>query len=133
MKLDNIMVSVCVITYGHEKYIEQTIDGILMQEVDFDFELIISNDCSPDQTDEVVKSYLKDHPKSNKVKYFSHKKNMGAYQNFVFSLENSNGKYIALCEGDDYWTNPLKLQKQVDFLESNPDFSICFTDYAVLS
>lgn len=133
MKLDNIMVSVCVITYGHEKYIAQTIEGILMQEVDFDFELIISNDCSPDQTDEVVKSYLKDHPKSNKVKYFSHKKNMGAYQNFVFSLENSNGKYIALCEGDDYWTDPLKLQKQVDFLESNPDFSICFTDYAVLS
>lgn len=133
MNTDNLIVSICVITYGHEKYIAQTIDGILMQEVDFDYELIISNDCSPDSTDEVVESYIKDHPKGNKIKYFSHKKNIGAYNNFVFSVQNAKGKYIALCEGDDYWIDSLKLQRQVDFLEANTDFSMCFTDYLVLS
>lgn len=125
MNLDNVKISVCMITYGHEKYIAQAIEGILMQEVDFDYELIIANDRSPDNTDEVVNSYLNNHPKGSKIKYFSHQKNIGANRNFLFSVENATGEYIALCEGDDYWTDPLKLQKQVDFLEKNQKYVLC--------
>ncbi|NWL04052.1 hypothetical protein DM790_24805 [Flavobacterium collinsii] len=115
-----------MITYGHEKFIEEAIKGVLMQEVDFDLELIIANDASPDKTDEIVISIVQNHPRGSWIKYIKHETNIGMMQNFKFSLESSKGKYIAMCEGDDYWTDPLKLQKQVDFLEANKQASGCF-------
>jgi glycosyltransferase involved in cell wall biosynthesis len=116
------MVSVVMITYGHDQFISQAIEGVLMQKCDFDIELIIANDCSPDNTDLVVKKIIEEHPNRNWIKYVKHKTNLGMLPNFIWALEQTKGKYIALCEGDDYWTDPLKLQKQVDFLEVNPDF-----------
>lgn len=121
-----MILSIIMITYNHSKYIKQAIESILMQETTFDFELIITNDFSPDNTEEIINTIITEHPKGNKIKYISHPKNLGMMPNFIFSLKQGSGKYIALCEGDDYWTDPLKLQKQVDFLEKNEDFSICF-------
>lgn len=118
------IVSICMITYGHERFIAQAINGVLMQECDFKIELIVSNDCSPDKTDEVVQDILNTHPKASRIKYFRHEKNLGVMPNFMFALQYCNGKYVALCDGDDYWTDPLKLQKQVDFLDANPDYVI---------
>lgn len=127
-----LTVSVLMITYGHEKFIEQAINGVLMQECDFDFELILANDCSPDTTDEIIKSILIKHPKASCIKYTSHDKNMGPTLNFMFTLQEAKGKYIAICEGDDYWTDTLKLQKQVDFLNQNLEYNLV-GHYAVSS
>ncbi|NGY37445.1 glycosyltransferase [Flavobacterium sp. XN-5] len=122
----NLLVSVCMITYGHEKYIREAIEGVLMQECDFEIELILSNDCSPDQTDDIIHDILANHPKASWIKYYNHDRNIGMMPNFVFALQQCQCEYIALCEGDDYWTDPLKLQKQVDILEANPNLVGCF-------
>lgn len=122
----NPLVSVIMITYDHEKYIGQAIEGGLMQKANFDIELIIANDNSPDNTDELIKEILKNNISKIHIDYTNHDSNKGMMSNFIWALHQARGKYIALCDGDDYWTDPLKLQKQVDFLESNPDFSICF-------
>ena len=119
-------VSVCMITYGQEKFIEQAINGVLMQECDFEVELILANDCSPDKTDEVIQNILENHPRASWIKYIKHEKNIGMMPNFIDAMQDCKGQYIALCEGDDYWTDPLKLQKQVGFLEENPDYVLCF-------
>lgn len=123
------IVSVCMITYGHEQYIREAIEGVLMQECDFEVDIIISNDCSPDQTDTVIQDILSNHPRGSWIKYFKQEKNIGMMANFIFALEQCNAKYIAVCEGDDFWTDPLKLQKQVYFLEANSDYSICWTKF----
>jgi glycosyltransferase involved in cell wall biosynthesis len=115
---DNITVSVIMITYAHEKYIQQAINGVLMQNVNFHVELIIADDCSKDNTESIVSSYS-NHPNYNWIKYTKHRINKGMMLNLIWSLKQAKGKYIALCEGDDYWTDPLKLQKQVDFLQTN--------------
>jgi glycosyltransferase involved in cell wall biosynthesis len=125
--------SIAMITYGHSKFIKQAIESVLMQQTTFDFELIISNDCSPDTTDEIVQEIIDTNPNGHKIKYFSHKKNLGMMPNFIFLLEQCRGNYIALCEGDDYWTDPQKLQKQVQFLEDNKEFSICFHNVKTLA
>jgi glycosyltransferase involved in cell wall biosynthesis len=122
MHKSQIVVSVVILTYGHENYIEQAINGVLMQECNFEVELIITNDCSPDKTDALIIDIIKTHPKTSWIKYIRHEKNIGAMSNFVFTLKEAKGKYIAICDGDDYWTDPLKLQKQVDFLEANKEF-----------
>lgn len=115
-----------MITYNHEKFIREAIDGVLMQETNFEYEFIIANDCSTDNTDIVIQGCTNKHPMKNSIKYLNHKENKGIMLNFISALQLCNGKYIALCEGDDYWTDPSKLQKQVDFLENNSDFTICF-------
>jgi len=120
------LVSVCMITYNHEAYIKQAIEGVLMQNTNFDFEFIIADDCSTDQTESIINKIIKKHPDANCIKYYKHTKNKGMMPNFVFALQKCQGKYIALCEGDDYWTDPLKLQKQVDFLEDNKEYVCCF-------
>ncbi len=119
-------VSVCMITYGHEKFIEEAINGVLMQKADFDIELLISNDASPDKTDEIIKSIIQNHPRGSWIKYIKHESNIGMMLNFQFALEATTGQYIALCDGDDYWTDPLKIQKQVEFLEVNRQAAGCF-------
>ena len=123
---NKVLVSVDMITYMHEAYITQAIEGVLMQETNFEYELIIADDCSPDNTEEVVRNIIATHPKGHIIKYFRHEKNMGMHANGDFALQKCHGKYIALCEGDDFWTDRLKLQKQVDFLENNREYSLCF-------
>lgn len=127
------LVSICMITYGHEKFIEEAINGVLMQECNFDYELIIANDSSPDDTDGVINKILKNHPKGKLITYFKHEKNIGMMPNFIYALEKCKGNYIAVCEGDDYWTDTSKLQKQVDFLNTNTNYSACFTNIDMLN
>ena len=110
----------------HENFIAEAIEGVLMQDIDFDLELIIADDCSPDGTEEIVQNFINNHPNGHWIKYHRHEKNIGMIPNFLWALEKTKGKYIALCEGDDYWTDPLKLQKQLTFLEKNEDIVISF-------
>jgi glycosyltransferase involved in cell wall biosynthesis len=127
------VVSVCMITYGHEDYIREAIVGVLMQECDFEIELIVVNDCSPDKTDTVIKNILENHPKASLINYIKHEQNMGMMPNFIFAMQECSGEYVALCEGDDYWTDPFKLQKQVDFLKANPKYVLCFHKVDILN
>lgn len=120
------LVSVIMITYGHEKYIEEAIRGVFLQKTNFPFELIISNDKSPDSTDEIVKNIIKYAPENISVNYIHHPENIGMHHNFTSALRTAQGKYIAVCEGDDYWTDENKLKKQIDFLEKNEDFTLTF-------
>lgn len=126
-----MLVSVCMITYYHEAYIRNAVESILMQETDFEYEVIISNDCSPDDTDSIINELIRHHPKCAKIRYTRHEKNMGMQNNFIWALQQCKGKYIALCEGDDYWTDPLKLQKQVDYISRHYDCNLVFTDIKV--
>ena len=124
-----MMVSVKMLTFKHNNYIAQAINGVLMQVTDFEFELIISDDCSPDNTEQIVNDIKKSHPKGHLIKYFRHKKNIGILPNGLFALQQCKGKYIAFCEGDDYWTDPNKLQKQVDILEKDQTIGLVHTNY----
>jgi glycosyltransferase involved in cell wall biosynthesis len=124
----SVIVSVLMITYNHEKFIKEAIEGVLIQETNFPYELILANDASTDNTNTIINDFIKTHPKANLIKYFNHKINMGMMPNFIFVLDQCKGKYIALCEGDDYWTDEYKLQKQVDFLEANENIVGCFSD-----
>lgn len=125
-KLENQkpLLSVLIITYNHEKFIKECFDGILMQICDFKVEVIVANDCSPDNTNEVINEILNESRDNSFIKYLNREKNLGAMQNFIDAYKNCSGKYIAFCEGDDYWTDENKLQKQVDFLERNTDFNL---------
>lgn len=114
---NDILVSICMITYNHEKYIREAIEGILMQKTSFPIELIIGEDCSTDRTREIVIDYANKNPEIIKAQL--PEMNIGGNKNFLSVLEAAQGKYIAICEGDDYWTDPYKLQKQVEILEEN--------------
>ena len=118
------LVSVCVITYNHAAYIRQTLDTILGQEINFPLQIVVADDCSTDSTRKIVLEYKEKHPEIFKL--VLQEKNVGPGRNFVDLFRAATGKYIAYVEGDDYWSNPRKLQMQFDFLESNPDFSLCY-------
>lgn len=131
-------VSVCIMTYQHSKFIRQCLDGVLMQKTNFSFEILLGEDESTDDTREICITYAHKYP--NKIRLLLHHRQnniqigglaTGRF-NLLYCLYSTNGKHIALCEGDDYWTDPYKLQKQVDFLEANPDFSICFHKVQIL-
>jgi len=122
-----------MIAYNHEAYIREAIDGVLMQETNFDLELIISNDGSSDRTHSVIEDHIRDHPRRSIIKYFHHEKNIGMMPNFIFTLKQCTGKYVALCEGDDHWTDSRKLQKQVDILEKDPEYSMVISNREVLT
>lgn len=120
------LVSIACITYNHEPYIRQCLDGFVMQRTDFQFEIVIHDDASTDNTKKIIQEYCLKypglfHPIFQDVNRY--KEGKGILAPFVFP--ECRGKYIALCEGDDYWTDPLKLQKQVDFLENNFEYSVC--------
>ena len=119
-------VSIWCITYNHEQYISEALDGILMQKTNFDYEIVVGEDKSRDNTRSMLLAYKEKHP--DKIKLLLHDENIGMTANVIATLEACTGEYIALCEGDDYWTDPLKLQKQVDFLDDNKDYSLCFHD-----
>ena len=122
------VVSILMITYGQESYVRQALEGVLMQKCNFDVEIILANDCSPDNTDKIIQDVLKTHPHASWVKYIKHEKNIGMISNFIHALQKCMGKYIAMCEGDDYWIDPLKLQKQFNILENNPEYKFCVTN-----
>jgi glycosyltransferase involved in cell wall biosynthesis len=128
-----MFVSVVMITYNHSLYIKQAIESILSQVTDFEFELVISNDKSTDDTDAIIRETIASNPNGHKVKYYNNPVNLGMMPNSVAALEKASGKYIALCEGDDYWCDDQKLQIQADFLENNPDFSLCFHNVYLLT
>lgn len=120
------LVSVCMITYNHEPYIAQAIESVLMQQTDFPVELVIGEDCSTDNTRAIVCDYRERYPR--RIHLLLPEYNLGMFPNFVATLQACDGRYIALLEGDDYWTDPFKLQKQVDFLEVHPEYGLVHTD-----
>ena len=123
MSSEKPLVSVFMITYNHEKYIAQAIESALMQKTDFNYEIVIGEDCSTDRPREIVVDYANRYPEI--IKPILHENNVGAKANSESVRKACIGKYVAILEGDDYWIDPLKLQKQVDFMESHPDFSMC--------
>lgn len=124
------MVSVFMLAYNHEKYIAEAIESVLMQKTDFDFDIVIGEDCSTDATRHIVLEYAQKYP--NKIKPILHNVNVGAMLNQMYVLEACTGKYVAMCEGDDYWTDPFKLQKQVDFLEANKEYVLTTHGYRIV-
>ncbi len=131
-------VSVCIPTYNHEKYIRQTLDGALMQQTDFEIEIVIGDDASTDNNQQIIQEYVDKYPKVFRA--FLHKENQGPKEpkefggrnNVLQLLKACKGNYVALCEGDDFWTDSLKLQKQFDFMEANPDYAICHHNMQVI-
>ena len=117
-------ISVSIITYNHEDFIGQAIDSVLMQQVNFDYEIVIGEDCSTDHTRDILLDYERRYP--DRIRLLLHEKNLGIHLNAIQTLQACQGEYIAALEGDDYWTSPHKLQKQVDFLDSHPECVICF-------
>lgn len=119
-------VSIVCNTYNHVNFIRQCLDGFIMQQTSFPFEILVHDDASTDGTAEIVREYERNYP--DLIKPIYQKENQyskGVKVSFVYQYSRVKGKYIALCEGDDYWTDPLKLQKQVDYLEDNPDYVLC--------
>lgn len=120
-----VLVSLVCISYNQERYIAQALDSFLMQNREsFDLEVIIADDASTDSTQDIIREYAAREPAI--IKPILRKKNVGVQKNLFGALQAATGAYIALCEGDDYWTDPSKLQRQVDFLEKNPDCTVCF-------
>lgn len=125
---DNPIVSICCITYNHAPFIRECLDGFLMQETTFPVEILIHDDASTDGTDDIIREYTAKFPDKIFPLYEEENKFSNGYAGKMdlFNYERAKGKYIAYCEGDDHWTDPLKLQKQVDFMETHPEYSVCF-------
>jgi len=122
-------VNVFIVTYNQEKYIEECLDSILMQKTNFTYEIVIGEDHSTDNTRTICEKYANEHAN---IVLLPLKENLGLVKNWERTLNACHGKYIALCEGDDYWIDPFKLQKQVDFLEENNQFNMCVTNRSIL-
>ena len=120
------LVSIHCLAYNHKDYIAQAIESFLMQQTNFRYEIVIGEDCSTDGTREIVFDYAKEYP--DLIRVITSDKNVGMNENALRTSMAAKGKYLAICEGDDYWIDPLKLQKQVDFLEVNPDYGMVHTD-----
>ena len=125
------LVTICCVTYNQEKYIEQAINSFLSQKTAFDIEIIIHDDASTDNTQKIIKSLAVDDLRFNIMLREENIKSKGGMVSPILFNE-AKGKYIAMCDGDDYWTDPYKLQKQVDFLENNNEFSMCFGGISIL-
>lgn len=131
--MNKILVSICCLAYNHESYIRNCLDGFITQRTNFDFEVIIHDDASNDKTAEIIKEYELKYPNLIKPIYqIENQWSKGVRITSELNFPRSKGKYIALCEGDDYWTDPYKLQKQVDFLEANPDYVLSFHKVKIL-
>jgi glycosyltransferase involved in cell wall biosynthesis len=118
------LLSVCLITYNHAPYIRQAIESVLSQKIDFEWEIIIADDCSSDGSREIIMEYYES--KREIIKLLFQKVNVGPAKNFVELISSAKGKYIAYLEGDDYWSDTFKLKRQVDFLENNQNYVGCF-------
>lgn len=119
--MEDILVSVIMTTFQHEKYVKKALDSILMQRTSFAIEIFVADDCSTDGTREILLDYKKRY--GNKIKLYLRKRNLGATRNFYHIATRAAGKYIAELEGDDYWTDEYKLEKQAQYLEAHPDCS----------
>lgn len=125
-----LMVSIRCLAYNHELYIRKALDGFVMQKTNFRFEAIVHDDASTDGTADIIREYAEKYPKIIKPIFETenqYRKRDGSLRRIMNTA--TKGRYAALCEGDDYWTDPLKLQKQVDFLESHPEYSMCYSGF----
>jgi glycosyltransferase involved in cell wall biosynthesis len=127
-------VSVIIPCYNYSKYIEMCLLSVLCQKCDYNIEILISDDCSTDNSFNIIeriKKFYVDIPGFD-IKCFSHSTNIGEINNTKFLLENATGEYIAYLDADDFWTHPLKLNKQIEFMDNNPDYSLCITGFMQL-
>ena len=125
---DTPLVSICCLTFNHEPFIRQCLDGFVMQETTFEVEILIHDDASTDKTADIIREYAAKYDSIFPIFETENKYSNGykGKMDIVFNYARARGKYIASCEGDDYWTDPHKLQKQVDFMEAHPEYSVCF-------
>jgi len=133
MKREIPLVSIVCTTYNHEEYIKDALEGFVMQKTNFPFEIIVHEDASTDATAKIIKDYEAKYSELFVCIYQSEnqysKKNVNIWTDITFPM--ARGKYIAICEGDDYWIDPFKLQKQVDFLNENPEYGVCYTNFNI--
>lgn len=130
---NNLVVAIWMVTYNHEEFLAQAIDSVLMQQTNFSYKLFIGEDCSTDNTRSICIDYSNKYP--DKIELILNETNIGPMFNSINIFKKcfaSGAKYLAMTEGDDYWTDPLKLQKQVDFLEANPEYVLCFHKVSLL-
>ena len=118
-------VTVLLTTYNHEKYIAQALDTVLMQETDFDYEVVVLEDCSTDRTRDILLSYQKQHPGKIRLRLAERNESTNS-RSFAEEFQASSSPYIATLDGDDYWTSSKKMQKQVEFLAAHPECTLCF-------
>lgn len=130
IKSDLPIVTVCLITYNHSRFIREALESILEQRANFVWDIIIADDFSTDGTTEIVKEYAAKYP--NKIKLILQPHNVGLQQNFIDLFTAPNSKYIAFLDGDDIWTNSLRLQKQVDFLDQHPDYAMVYGKHLLM-
>jgi hypothetical protein len=123
-------VSVVSITYNQEAYIREALDGFVAQKADFPIEIVVADDASTDATQAIVREYANRYPQL--FRPILRSENIGAFANLTSALQAARGEYVALCEGDDYWTDPLKLSKQVAFLDRHPGTAVCFHPVRVI-
>jgi len=128
---DGTMVTVICITYKHEEFIAQALDSFLMQKTDFKFKIFVGEDKGPDHTADIVREYAEKYP--DIIVPFIRKRNMGAQRNLIDLCQRATSPYIAFCEGDDYWSDPYKLQKQVDYMEKNKSIRVCTMKTKILA
>ncbi|HEX8278180.1 MAG TPA: glycosyltransferase, partial [Segetibacter sp.] len=127
--IENPFVSVVMTTYNHQSFIAQAIESVIMQKTNFQFELVIGEDCSTDHTTIICREYALKYP--NIIKLLSRGRNLGMKENGKQTINEARGKYIAILEGDDYWVDENKLQMQVDLLEKDQTATLCFTQVSV--
>jgi glycosyltransferase involved in cell wall biosynthesis len=123
--MDNILVSINCVTYNHENYISDAIDSFLKQKTKFKYEILIHDDASTDRTVEIIKEYQNKYPDIIKPIFQTENQYIKGVKVYLINVDRAKGKYIANCDGDDFWTDPYKLQKQVDYMEKHPECSIC--------
>jgi hypothetical protein len=128
--MDDIKVSVCMITYNHERYIAQAVESVLSQRITFPIEIVIGEDASRDRTQEILWGLAKQHPDTIRLKLGE--QNIGGQANFMETFARCRGQYVAMLEGDDYWTCVDKLQRQADVLDDHPEWAMCFHPCACL-
>lgn len=124
------LVSVLVTTYNHKDYISKCLESILMQKTDFPVELVIGEDCSTDGTREIVEEYKKNYP--DVIRLITSEDNIGPVKNGLRGIKACSGKYLSVCDGDDFWNDKHKLQKQIDFLEKNKEYGMVYSDIYII-
>jgi len=124
-----VKLSVLLITYNHENFIAQAINSVLMQRINFNYEIVVGEDCSTDGTREIVSNFQKTYP--DKIRLVLSEKNSSESANIARTIQKCRGQYVALLDGDDFWTSPHKLQKEADFLDSHPGCALCFHNVTI--
>tara|TARA_R110002072_G_scaffold200355_2_gene358091 strand:- start:1585 stop:2439 length:855 start_codon:yes stop_codon:yes gene_type:complete len=130
LKQTKPLVSACIISYNQQEYIAAAIEGALSQELDVPYEIVISDDCSTDDTPRIIEEFAH---KDFRIRVVKHSKNVGMHQNWLDAINSCNGEFVALCEGDDFWLDKNKLAKQLQILRSDEELSGCFTNANILN